>query len=84
VRGGGHTANPFFSSTYGVLIAMTRFNKVVYDPALQTVEIGTGLRWEDVYSHLAPYNRVVLGGRVSGVGVAGFTLGGGIRCSMFA
>lgn len=30
-----------------------------------------------VYAALAPYGVNVVGGRVSGVGVAGFTLGGG-------
>ena len=33
--------------------------------------------WDDVYSALAPHNVNVVGGRTSGVGVAGFTLGGG-------
>ena len=33
--------------------------------------------WDDVYTALEPYNVNVVGGRVTGVGVAGFTLGGG-------
>ena len=32
---------------------------------------------DDVYAALEPFNVSVVGGRVSGVGVAGFTLGGG-------
>ncbi|KAF9269462.1 FAD-binding domain-containing protein [Marasmius fiardii PR-910] len=77
VKGGGHASNPGFSSTTGVQIAMTRFSEVTYDPQSQTAVIGTGIVWDDVYAALAPYNRNVVGGRVSGVGVAGFTLGGG-------
>ncbi|KAJ7615823.1 FAD-binding domain-containing protein [Roridomyces roridus] len=57
VKGGGHTANPGFSST--------------------TPTIRTGLVWDSVYEALEPFGVNIVGGRVSGVGVAGFTLGGG-------
>ncbi len=77
VKGGGHTANPGFSSTTGIHIAMRRFNKVNFYANNQTVDIGSGLIWDDVYSALQSYNANVVGGRVSGVGVAGFILGGG-------
>ncbi|KAF8069311.1 FAD-binding domain-containing protein [Lyophyllum atratum] len=77
VKGGGHASNPGFSSTPGILIAMSRFSEVTYDAATQTAVIGAGLIWDDVYAALAPHNVNVLGGRVTGVGVAGFTLGGG-------
>ncbi|EPQ60851.1 FAD-binding domain-containing protein [Gloeophyllum trabeum ATCC 11539] len=77
VKGGGHTSNPTFSSTTGVQISMTRFSGVTYNAGTSTVDVGSGLLWDDVYSALAPYNVTVVGGRVSGIGVAGFTLGGG-------
>ena len=77
VKGGGHTSNPGFSSTPGVQIAMYRFSDVKYDAASQTAEIGAGLIWDDVYAALEPHGVNVVGGRVTGVGVAGFTLGGG-------
>ncbi|GLB42526.1 putative oxygen-dependent FAD-linked oxidoreductase family protein [Lyophyllum shimeji] len=77
VKGGGHASNPGFSSTPGVLIAMSRFSEVTYDAASQTAVVGAGLIWDDVYAALAPHNVNVVGGRVTGVGVAGFTLGGG-------
>ncbi|KAH9834776.1 uncharacterized protein C8Q71DRAFT_766331 [Rhodofomes roseus] len=77
VKGGGHSANPGFSSTTGVQIAMARFNNVTYDASAGTATIGAGLIWDDVYAELEPYNVNVVGGRVTGVGVAGFTLGGG-------
>jgi FAD/FMN-containing dehydrogenase len=56
---------------------MYRFNNVAYDPVSETADIGTGLIFDDVYDALAPYNVSVLGGRVSGLGVGGFALGGG-------
>ncbi|KAL4079832.1 FAD-binding domain-containing protein [Scleroderma citrinum] len=77
VKGGGHATNPGFSSTIGVQIAMYRFSEVTYNSAAQTVTIGAGLIWDDVYAALEPYGVNVVGGRVTGVGVAGLTLGGG-------
>ncbi|KAF9038024.1 FAD-binding domain-containing protein [Panaeolus papilionaceus] len=77
IKGGGHAVNPGFSSTPGVHISMARFSEVKYQASSQTAEVGTGLIWDDVYAALEPYNRTVVGGRVSGVGVAGLSLGGG-------
>jgi FAD/FMN-containing dehydrogenase len=77
VKGGGHTTNPGFSSTPGVQIAMSRFNQVIVNKLTSTVEIGAGLLWDDVYRKLDGTGLNVAGGRVGGVGVAGFILGGG-------
>ncbi|KAI0050408.1 FAD-binding domain-containing protein [Auriscalpium vulgare] len=77
VKGGGHAENPGFSSTEGVQIAMTRFNQVVNNAASGTVDIGSGLRWDEVYSALDGTGLTVIGGRIPDVGVAGFTIGGG-------
>ncbi|TFY66022.1 hypothetical protein EVG20_g5067 [Dentipellis fragilis] len=78
VKGGGHSPNPGFSSTKGVEISMARFSEVTYHESSQTVDIGPGLVWENVYAALEPHNVSVVGGRISGVGVSGFTLGGGL------
>ncbi|KAF7362248.1 Bifunctional solanapyrone synthase [Mycena venus] len=77
VKGGGHTANPGFSSTPGVHISMSRFSEVTYNATAQTAIIGSGLVWDDVYAVLDPLDVTVVGGRFSGVGVAGYSLGGG-------
>ncbi|EKM48460.1 uncharacterized protein PHACADRAFT_266349 [Phanerochaete carnosa HHB-10118-sp] len=77
VKGGGHTTNAGFSSTTGVQIAMSRFSDVVYNNASQTVDYGMGLIWDDVYAALEPYGVNVVGGRITGVGVGGFSTGGG-------
>ncbi|KAI0030481.1 FAD-binding domain-containing protein [Vararia minispora EC-137] len=77
VKGGGHTTNVGFSSTTGVQIAMSRFDKVTLSADKSTVDVGAGLIWDDVYSALDGSGVNVVGGRVPGVGVAGFTLGGG-------
>ncbi len=56
---------------------MSRFNHVIYDDPTKTAAVGTGNVWDDVYAALEPYGRTVVGGRFPGVGVAGFSLGGG-------
>lgn len=56
---------------------MGRFSEVTYDEGHQTAVVGAGLVWDNVYAALAPHRVSVLGGRVTGVGVAGFILGGG-------
>ena len=58
------------------------FKDVTYDPKTQTAVIGAGNIWDDVYKFLNPQGVNVLGGRVSGIGVAGFTLGGGMYMCM--
>ena len=56
---------------------MTRFNETKVDFTSETVEIGAGLTWDQVYARLKPAGVNVVGGRIPGVGVAGLTLGGG-------
>ena len=56
---------------------MARFRTINYDASSETVDVGSGLLWNEVYSALEPFNVTVVGGRVPGVGVAGLTLGGG-------
>lgn len=81
VKGGGHTSNELFSSTPGVQIAMYRFNEVTYDAKSGSATFGPGLIWDDVYTALDNFDVTVAGGRVTGVGAAGFTLGGGKNSS---
>lgn len=56
---------------------MSKFKQVVYDPVKKTAQIGAGLVWDEVYEALEVYNQTVVGGRATGVGVAGVSLGGG-------
>lgn len=60
---------------------MARFRDIVLNEEAGTVEIGAGLNWTDVYSYLVPKGVTVAGGRIDGVGVGGFILGGGRRSS---
>ncbi|ESK87593.1 hypothetical protein Moror_1951 [Moniliophthora roreri MCA 2997] len=77
VKSGGHTTNPGWSSSPGVLIVTSRFNDVSYDASTNVASVGPGQTGEQVYQKLEPFNVSVALGRVKGVGVGGFTLGGG-------
>ncbi|KAH9924781.1 uncharacterized protein B0H18DRAFT_1104924 [Fomitopsis serialis] len=78
VKGGGHAMNPGFSSTTGVQISMARFDQVRFDSSSNTLAVGAGCLWDEVYRKVSDYGRNVVGGAASeGVGVAGWLLGGG-------
>jgi FAD/FMN-containing dehydrogenase len=62
---------------------MIHFNEIIIHEKEGTVEIGAGLTWTSVFSYLVPRGLNVVGGRLNGVGVGGFTLGGGQRYSAF-
>lgn len=79
IKGGGCATNYNFSSTEGVQIAMTRFNEIKANTAAGTVELGAGVTSDQAYKTLEPLGITVMAGRVPGVGIAGFTLGGGER-----
>lgn len=51
--------------------------ELTVDTVSETARFGPGGRWRDIYATLAPYDRIVPGGREGQVGVAGLLLGGG-------
>ena len=76
IRSGGHMPSPLAANiNNGILIDLSRFNHVHYDATKSLVTVGSGSRWEDLYSAIDPYNVTVVGGRVLDVGVGGLTLG---------
>jgi FAD/FMN-containing dehydrogenase len=62
----------------GITIDLSKFNQVTVASNRQTVDIGPGNRWRNVYSQLDAKNLATSGGRVATVGVGGLTTGGGI------
>ncbi|MCJ1330129.1 hypothetical protein MMC10_006811 [Thelotrema lepadinum] len=77
VKSGGHTGNQGFSSTTGVHISFARMTQVTFSDDKSTVELGMGLTWAQVYELMQDSGYNVVGGRVPGPGVGGFSLGGG-------
>ena len=80
LKSGGHNFNVGFSSTAnGVLISFNEnLSSVKLSEDGRSFEVGAGARWGDVYKVGAETNQVAVGGRLSNIGVAGFTLGGGL------
>lgn len=80
VRGEGHMPVPgAASSDGGILFAMSALNKVELTPGGQSVQIGPGNTWGNVYNYLAKSGLYCLGGRLGIVGVPGLLLGGGLN-----
>lgn len=78
VRSGGHTQWAGSNNIRdGVTIDLGRLSWTRYDAASETVDIGPGGRWREVYPELRKHGRAVAGGREGNVGVAGLILGGG-------
>lgn len=79
VKSGGHMPNNGFASIQdGLLISTENLDQVIYNPEDQTAIIGPGLTWEDAQKGLDGTGRTLVGGRLGGVGVGGYMLGGGL------
>jgi FAD/FMN-containing dehydrogenase len=78
IKGGGHTAFPGASSIQGgITVSLERMINISLSGDKSVASIGPGNRWGAVYTRLAEYGLVVVGGRASDVGL-GLVLGGGI------
>ncbi|MFI7435319.1 FAD-binding oxidoreductase [Micromonospora haikouensis] len=62
----------------GVLITTRRMAELAVDPVRRTARVGAGVTFRQVIEAAAPYGLAPLCGSSSGVGVVGYTLGGGL------
>src|SRR3954470_23118859 len=62
----------------GVLVRTGAMATVLVDPDRRTAHVGAGARWADVLAAAAPFGLAPLSGSDPSVGVAGYTLGGGL------
>lgn len=77
VKSGGHMPNNGFASIEdGLLISTKNLDQVFYNEDDQTAVIGPGLSWEEAQKGLDGTGRAVVGGRLGGVGIGGYMLGG--------
>lgn len=77
VKSGGHGS--FLGASNipnGITIDLRKLNTINVLPEQNITQLGTGNRWEDVYSKLDPMDLAVIGGRNGDIGVGGLTLGG--------
>jgi FAD/FMN-containing dehydrogenase len=62
----------------GVLVRTGAMATVLVDPDRRVAHVGAGARWADVLAAAAPFGLAPLSGSDPSVGVAGYTLGGGL------
>lgn len=78
VRGGGHHIGGFSTIEGGLLIDLSGFRSVRFDPTSRLAHVEPGARLADLDRTLELHGRCVPAGTVSDTGVTGLTLGGGI------
>ncbi len=61
-----------------VLVSTRRMQGLTLDPAARVARVEAGVRWRQVIDAAAPHGLAPLSGSSSGVGVVGYTLGGGM------
>ncbi|HEX8024961.1 MAG TPA: FAD-binding oxidoreductase [Candidatus Limnocylindrales bacterium] len=78
IRGGGHNVAGNGSVDGGILLDMGAFRTIEVDPERRLVRAGAGATLADIDAATEPHGLVVPIGVVSGTGIAGLTLGGGV------
>jgi hypothetical protein len=78
VRSGGHSNAGFGTCDDGLLLDLSRLNRIDIDPVTRRARIEPGLRWAEVAAAAHPYGLALTSGNSGSVGVGGLLLGGGI------
>ncbi len=77
-QGTGHGVASLGDLSDAILVRMHELRDVQIDVEAQQARVGAGAVWEDVVTPAAEHGLVVLHGSSPDVGVAGYTLGGGM------
>jgi FAD/FMN-containing dehydrogenase len=78
IRGGGHNVAGRAVTDGGVMIDLAEMKGIVIDPDRATATVEGGVVWGELNDAAAEHGLAVTGGAVSGTGIAGYTLGGGL------
>jgi len=78
IRGGGHNVAGNGTVDDGIVLDMSRLNEVEVDPGARLVRVAAGATLGDIDRATEPHALAVPLGVVSGTGIAGLTLGGGV------
>ncbi len=78
VRGGGHNVAGRAVTDGGVMIDLAEMKGIAIDPERATATAEGGVIWGELNDAAAEHGLAVTGGAVSGTGIAGYTLGGGL------
>lgn len=77
-QGTGHGAGRIAHLRDAILLRTTRMNGVTVDPRARTARAEAGATWSEVLAAALPHGLTALHGSSGGVGVVGYTLGGGL------
>jgi FAD/FMN-containing dehydrogenase len=78
VRGGGHNVAGTAVADGALVVDLSPMKGVRVDPAARTVRAEGGVIWAEFDRETQAFGLATTGGTVSGTGVAGYTLGGGL------
>ena len=78
IRGGGHNVAGRAVTEGGVMIDLAEMKGIAIDPDRQTATAEGGVIWGELNDAAAEHGLGVTGGAVSGTGIGGYTLGGGL------
>jgi hypothetical protein len=74
----GHNAGPLGSLQDTLLVHVSDLQEVSIDPSARKVRVGAGVKWERVTPRLSELGLAALHGSSPDVGIAGYSLGGGM------
>jgi FAD/FMN-containing dehydrogenase len=74
----GHNAGPLGDLSGTILVKTSDMGGVAIDASSRIARVGAGVVWEDVVDAAAPHGLCALHGSSPTVGVAGYSLGGGM------
>ncbi|KAI0118508.1 FAD-binding domain-containing protein [Hypoxylon sp. NC0597] len=75
---GGHSYMGYCLNEGGIVLDLSGMKACSIDKGKMTVTMEGGATWKDVYNKFKDPTLIAIGGQCPGVGVSGFTLGGGI------
>jgi FAD/FMN-containing dehydrogenase len=74
----GHNAGPLGTLEDAILVNVAGLNDIAIDADARRVRVGAGVRWRDVVPALSDLGLAALHGSSPDVGIAGYSLGGGM------
>jgi hypothetical protein len=74
----GHNQGPLRRMEDTLLLSVSRLQAVRIDPAARHVRVGAGVKWDRVAPRLSAHGLAGLHGSSPDVGIAGYSLGGGM------